>query len=195
MQDSVARPSQLGPVQSRWRREEDAETNVLERLERARLLAPAGGVEDVLNTVINNLLVTNDITLVRPVKTRVLLTSPLESFTLGRTIVMSRGLIDVLPNEASLAMMLAHELSHVLLGHEIIDTRFAYSDRLMISDAEMLQELGLNSRGATDAARRRNSERMLRLSRCSTGHPTPTSYPTPGCSCVSWPSAPRICRT
>ena len=47
----------------------------------------------------------------RPLRSRILLTSPLESFTVGHTIVLSRGLIDVLPDEASLATMLAHELS------------------------------------------------------------------------------------
>jgi len=40
---------------------------------------------------------------------------PLESFTVGHTVVLSRGLIDVLPDEGSLATMLAHELSHVVL--------------------------------------------------------------------------------
>ncbi len=31
--------------------------------------------------------------------------------------MISRGLLDVLPDEASLAMVLAHELSHIVLGH------------------------------------------------------------------------------
>jgi hypothetical protein len=35
---------------------------------------------------------------------------------------MSRGLIDVLPDEASSRLMLVHELSHVALG--LIDTSF-----------------------------------------------------------------------
>ncbi|MXW36679.1 MAG: M48 family metalloprotease [Acidobacteria bacterium] len=147
IQGNAGQPNQLPPVQSQRRWEEEAEANVLERLERARLLAPAGDVEAVLNTVLNNLIVTNDIVLSHPVQARVLLTSPLESFTLGRTIVLSRGLIDVLPNEASLAMMLAHELAHVVLGHKTIDTRFAYADRLMLSDPEFLGQLGFG-RGA-----------------------------------------------
>jgi len=42
-------------------------------------------------------------------------TTTLESYTVGHTIVLSRGLIDVLPDEASLATMLAHELGHVVL--------------------------------------------------------------------------------
>ena len=37
----------------------------------------------------------------------------------GRTIVLSRGLLDVLPDEATLAAVLAHELAHVVLGHAV----------------------------------------------------------------------------
>jgi hypothetical protein len=73
----------------------------------------------------------------------VILTSPLESFTVGHTLVLSRGLIDVLPDEASLAMALSHELSHVLLGHRLIDTKFAFADRMMIGDAELLRTLAM----------------------------------------------------
>ncbi len=111
--------TQLTPVASQRRWEQEAEMNVVERLERAGLLAPAGDVERVLDTVLNNLQATNDLALERPVRARVLLTSPLESFTVGHTLVLSRGFIDVLPDEASLAMALAHELSHVVLGHRL----------------------------------------------------------------------------
>jgi hypothetical protein len=38
---------------------------------------------------------------------------------MGRTIVISRGLLDVLPDEATLAAVLAHELAHVVLGHAV----------------------------------------------------------------------------
>src|SRR5207244_6109737 len=60
----------------------------------------------------NNLEVTNNLDIQPEVRCRVLLTSTLESFTIGHTIVLSRGLIDVLPDEASLATMVAHELGH-----------------------------------------------------------------------------------
>jgi hypothetical protein len=70
-----------------------------------------------------------------PVHCRLLLTTPLESFTIGRTIVLSRGLVDVLPDEASLALVVAHELGHILAGHEL-DTRYAFTDRVLIGDRE-----------------------------------------------------------
>jgi hypothetical protein len=132
---------QIAPVLSQRSWEMQAENNVLERLTKAGLLAPPGPVNQVLETVLNNLLVTNELNFDPPLRVRVLLTTPLESFTVGRTIVLSRGLIDVLPDEASLAMVLAHELAHVSLGHLLIDTKFAFADRLMIPDAEVIGAL------------------------------------------------------
>ena len=143
--------TQLPTVASQRRWEQEAEMNVIERLEQAGLLAPAGDVERVLDTVLNNLQATNDVALERPVRARVLLTSPLESFTVGHTLVLSRGLIDVLPDEASLAMALAHELSHVVLGHRLIDTKFAFADRMMVNDAELLATIATRRDAAEEA--------------------------------------------
>ncbi len=92
--------------------------NVVERLQVAGLMAPDGEVDGILQTVVNNLMVTNDLDLAG-VRCRVLLTTPLESFVMGRTIVVSRGLLDVLPDEATLAAVLAHELAHIVLGHSV----------------------------------------------------------------------------
>jgi len=149
---SSSEAAQLSPVLSERRWEQEAEANVLERLESAGLLAPAGEADKVLETVLNNLVVTNTLSFDRPLHCRILLTSPLESFTIGRTIVLSRGLIDVLPDEASLATMLAHELSHVVLGHPLIDTKFAFADRLMIADAELLPALQFHRTAREEAA-------------------------------------------
>lgn len=91
---------------------------LVERLQVAGLMAPDGNVDRILETVLNNLLVTNDLDL-PGVRCRVLLTTPLESFVIGRTIVLSRGLLDVLPDEATLAAVLAHELAHILLDHGV----------------------------------------------------------------------------
>ena len=94
------------------------EDNVVERLQVAGLMAPDGEVDRILQTVANNLLVTNDLD-IAAVRCRVLLTTPLESFVMGRTIVLSRGLLDVLPDEATLAAVLAHELAHIVLHHSV----------------------------------------------------------------------------
>jgi hypothetical protein len=94
------------------------EDNIVERLQVAGLMAPDGPVDQILETVANNLLVSNDLD-VAGVRCRVLLTTPLESFVIGRTIVLSRGLLDVLPDEATLGAVLAHELAHILLRHSV----------------------------------------------------------------------------
>src|SRR5216684_3474660 len=128
------------PVVAERMWERQAENNAVDRLQKVGLLAPSGEVDKVLQTVVTNLLVTNNIDLQSEVHCRVLLTAPLESFTIGHTIVVSRGLLDVLPDEASLAMVLAHELSHIALGHKI-DTRLAFTDRFFFPDPDTFQRM------------------------------------------------------
>ena len=128
------------PLQSYHMWEEEAAQNVVDRLMRGGLIAPPGEVDQVLETVISNLLVSANINLDYKVKARVLLTTPLESIALNHTILLSRGLIDVLPDEASLAAVLAHELAHILLGHAM-DTRYAFEDRLLFDDPAITKHI------------------------------------------------------
>jgi hypothetical protein len=124
-------------------------------MEKASLVAPRGEVDKVLDTVVNNLIVTNQLTIVPEVRTRVVLTTPLESFTVGHTIVISRGLLDTLPDEASLAAMLAHELAHIALGQEV-DTKYAFSDRMLFKDEDTLKKFRFaRTRPEEDAANAR----------------------------------------
>jgi hypothetical protein len=147
--DAAADPSPV-VAQRMWERQ--AEDNAVERLQKIGLLAPPGEVDKVMSTVVNNLLVTNNIDLQSDFHCRVLLTSPLESFTIGHTIVVSRGLLDVLPDEASLALILAHELSHIVLGHPF-DTKLAFNDKLFFPDEQSFQRLDFKqSRGDEEAA-------------------------------------------
>jgi peptidase M48-like protein len=115
------------------------------------LLAPAGDVDKIMQTVINNLIITNKLEIEPEARCRVLLTLPLESFTIGHTIVISRGLLDVLPDESSLATILAHELSHIALGHRV-DTRLAFNDRFFFADSEAFQRLHFERNVADEEA-------------------------------------------
>jgi hypothetical protein len=144
-----------------WQRQ--SEDNVVERMERAGLLAPRGEVEKVLDTVVSNLVVTNNLDIQPEVRCRVLLTAPLESFTMAHTIVISRGLIDTLPDEASLAMVLAHELGHISLGHAI-DTRWAFSDRMIFSDHEAFTHLDFHRSPAEEEAADQKAVQLLQKS-------------------------------
>jgi hypothetical protein len=141
VQDDTKTANDLSPVQAQRSWDRQAEDNVIDRLERIGLVAPRGEVDKILETVVNNLEVTNNIDVEPEVRCRVMMTSTLESYTVGHTIVMSRGLIDVLPDEASLATMIAHELSHVVLGHRL-DSNYAFFDQLLIDDKETFRHFG-----------------------------------------------------
>jgi hypothetical protein len=141
VKDESATNQDASPLQAEREWQQQAEDNVIERLTAAGLLAPEGDVDHILQTVVNNLEVTNNIDLPRPVRTRVLLTAPLETFSVGNTIVISRGLVDVLPDEASLAAVLAHELAHIVLGHNL-GSKFAFNDRMLFNDDSTYQNLG-----------------------------------------------------
>ncbi|MGA3213526.1 MAG: M48 family metalloprotease [Terriglobales bacterium] len=131
------------PVQAQRDWERMAEQNVLDRLQSAGLLAAEGEVDQVLATVINNLIITNNLDVQPPVRARVLLTTPLESLTIGNTIVVSRGLLDVLPDESTLAAILAHELAHITLGHRF-ETKYAFGDRLIFPDDATLRRINFH---------------------------------------------------
>jgi hypothetical protein len=142
---------EAGPVEAQRMWERTAEDNALDHLQQVGLLAPRGDVDKILQTVVNNLIITNNLQIIPDVRCRVLLTSPLESFTIGHTIVISRGLLDVLPDEAGLAMTLAHELSHIALGHRI-DTRFAFNDRFFFPDQNTFQRMDFGRNSAEEEA-------------------------------------------
>src|SRR5437588_558566 len=141
VQDDTKTANDLTPIQAQLTWDRQAEDNVIDRFERIGLVSPRGEVDKVLDTVINNLEVTNNIEVDPEVRCRVLTTSTLESFTIGHTIVLSRGLIDVLPDEASLATMLAHELGHVVLGHRM-DPSYGFFDNLLVDDKETFRHFG-----------------------------------------------------
>jgi len=161
--DESSAAQDASPLQAERVWQQQAEDNVVERLTNAGLLAPEGDVDHILQTVVNNLEVTNNIDLPRPVRTRVLLTSPLETFSVGNTIVISRGLVDVLPDEASLAAVLAHELAHIVLGHNL-GSKYAFNDRMLFSDEGTYQNLGFKHIPEEEAAADKKAIEFLKNS-------------------------------
>jgi hypothetical protein len=161
--DASATAQDASPLQAERAWQQQAEDNVVERLTNAGLLAPDGDVDRILQTVVNNLEVTNNIDLPRAVRTRVLLTSPLETFSVGNTIVISRGLVDVLPDEASLAAVLSHELAHIVLGHNL-GSKYAFNDRMLFSDEGTYQNLGFRHIPEEEAAADKKAIELLKNS-------------------------------
>ena len=146
--DNAQDPS---PVQAKrmWARQ--SEENVLEKLERSGLLARQGDVDKVLDTVVSNLAITNKIEIQPEIQCRVLLTAPMESFSVGHTIVVSRGLLDVLPDEATLAAVLAHEMSHILLAHGE-SPMYGFNDRMLFNERQTFTRLTLSHSPAEEQA-------------------------------------------
>lgn len=145
VKDQSDKAQDSSPIESMRQWDQQAENNVLEKLETAGLLAPPGEVDQVLQTVVNNLMITNNLN-IPPVHARVMMTTPMETFHVGHTIIVSRGLVDVLPDEASLAMVLSHELAHIVLGHQL-GSKYAFSDRILFSDEYTYQRLGFHHAG------------------------------------------------
>jgi Zn-dependent protease with chaperone function len=156
-------PNDFSPVQSQHHWEREAEDNVLDRMERAGVLAPEGSVSRVLETVINNVEITNKLAIEPEIRCRVLLTTPLETFTVGHTIIISRGLLDVLPDEASLAMVLTHELAHIALGHRV-DTRYSFADRTIFPDEKTFKKIDVDRDNGEEEAADKKAVELLKNS-------------------------------
>jgi hypothetical protein len=163
VKDQTEAAADATPVVAERMWERQAEDNAVDRIRKIGLLAPPGDLDKVLLTVVNNLLVTNNIDLQGDIRCRVLLTAPLESFTIGHTIIISRGLLDVLPDEASLAMILAHELGHVVLAHRF-DTKMAFNDRMFFPDEASFQNLAFKHSEKEEEAADAKALEMLKNS-------------------------------
>jgi len=135
----------VGPLQATRAWVTQAENNVIDRLVEAGLVAPLtpGGYENtVLDQIVINLQVPNNLAFTDPVHTRILLTDTVETTTVGNTILISKGLIDTLPNEESIASVVAMEVAHIVMGHHI-DTRYAFNDRLMFPDEATFRKIDM----------------------------------------------------
>lgn len=132
-QDDSERSVDVSPLQAllNWRNQ--AQENVLDRLEQAGLLAEPGPFEKVLDQVVTNLEVPNNLNFSQPVEVRILLTLPIEATVLNHTILLSKGLLDTMPDEESLASVLALELGQIELGHHL-NTMFAFNDLMIFKD-------------------------------------------------------------
>jgi hypothetical protein len=135
----------VGPLQATRAWVTQAENNVIDRLVEAGLVAPLtpGGYEStVLDQIVINLAVPNNLAFTDPVHCRVLLSSTIETTTVGNTILISKGLVDTLPSEEAIASVVSMELAHIALGHHI-DTRYAFNDRLLFPDESTFKRIDM----------------------------------------------------
>jgi hypothetical protein len=147
--DQSQNSEDVGPLQAQREWISQAEENVLDRLTQAGLLAAPSDFDKVLEQVTNNIIIGNNIELAAPVHCRVMLTTPLESIAVGNTIILSKGLVDTLPSEESLAAVLSFQLAHIVLGHHI-DTKYAFNDRLLFPDESTFERIQMHHTDVDD---------------------------------------------
>src|SRR5216683_1053524 len=148
-------------AQREWRHE--AENNALEALERVGLLAPPGEVDKLLNTVVNNLEVTNNVDTQIDLRCRVLLTSNLELSPGANTLVINKGLIDVVPNEETLAALIAHAMADAMLPKPNQD-QYAFSDILRLPPTQILKRLSFEEGKVESAGNGQKAMELLKKS-------------------------------
>jgi len=156
----------VSPLQATRNWESQAEGNVIDRLEQAGLVAPLtpGGYEtQVLDQIVVNLAVPNNLEFSTPVHCRVMLTDTIETTTVGNTILISKGLLDTLPNEESIASVISLELAHIALGHHI-DTRYAFNDRLLFPDEATFKRIQMHHTDAEDEIAVKTAQKYLEAS-------------------------------
>lgn len=140
-----------------WRRE--AEDNALDALQAGGLLAPSGAVDKELNTVVNNLEVTNHLDSV-DLHCRILLTSSFDMFSIGDTIVLSRGLIDVVPDEATLAVLLSEEIADAMVPKPYLD-QFGFVNEVRFPTTEIMKRLSFEEEKRDRTQNRRRAVELI----------------------------------
>ena len=130
-------------VQSKRLWNSQAEENVTEGMERAGILTPRGPVDKMLDTIENNIEVTNNLD--THFHCRVATFSTFEMFAIGKMIVLSRGLIDVLPDEPTLASILAQGIADAMNPNPLGD-QYAFSDFARVQPIEALRRYSFKER-------------------------------------------------
>lgn len=94
-------------------------TDPLSRLEAEGLIASNGQVEKWLDGIVHDIQLSGH-RAGPEIHCRILMTTPIEMFAVGNNIVISRGLLNVIPNESILAVLLAREMAHIVVGLDLV---------------------------------------------------------------------------
>lgn len=167
-EDQSQRASDISPLQAQRQWVEQAEDNVIDRLFTAGLIDAPSDFDKILEALANNILAYNNIPIDRPIRVRTLLTEPLESLSVGNTILLSKGLLDTtaVPTAdgaqqmGNLNALLAFQVAHIVLGHHI-DTKYAFSDRLMFPTESAFERLPMHHTDADNAEAAKKAVELL----------------------------------
>jgi hypothetical protein len=166
--DESQQAADLSPLGAERQWIQQAEDNVVDRLYSAGLIDAPSDFDKTLAQLANNILAYNNIPIDRPIRVRTLLTEPLESLAVGNTILLSKGLIDTTAvvtadgaqQMGNLNALLAYQVAHIVLGHHI-DTKYAFSDRLLFPNQSAFQKLPLHHTDADDAEASKKTMELL----------------------------------
>jgi hypothetical protein len=166
--DESSQNGNLGPLAAQRQWIQQAEDNVIDRLFSAGLIDAPSDFDKVLALLANNILAYNQIPIDRPIRVRTLLTEPLESVAVGNTILISKGLVDTTAvvtadgaqQMGNLNALLAFQVAHIVLGHHI-DTKFAFSDRLLFPPESAFARLPLQHTDADDTEASKKALELL----------------------------------
>jgi hypothetical protein len=147
---------------------QQAEDNVVERLYQAGLLDAPSEFDKTLEALATNILAYNNITLSKPIRVRTMLTEPLESLSVGNTIILSKSLIDttaILSQDGAQQMgnlnaLLAFQLAHVILGHRL-DTKYAFNDRLLFPAESVFNRIPMHHTAEDNEAAAKKAIELL----------------------------------
>jgi hypothetical protein len=166
--DESQQASDISPLQAQRQWVEQAEDNVIDRLYTAGLIDAPSDFDKILEALANNILAYNNVPIDRPIRVRTLLTEPLESLSVGNTILLSKGLLDTtaVPTAdgaqqmGNLNALLAFQVAHIVLGHHI-DTKYAFSDRLMFPTESAFEKLPMHHTDAENAEAAKKAIELL----------------------------------
>ncbi len=166
--DESQQNGDLSPLAAQRQWIQQAEDNVIDRLYSAGLIDAPSDFDKVLAQLANNILAYNQIPIDRPIRVRTLLTEPLESVAVGNTILISKGLVDTsavvtadgAQQMGNLNALLAFQVAQIVLGHHI-DTKYAFSDRLLFPPQSAFEKLPLHHTDADDAESAKKTMELL----------------------------------
>jgi len=141
-----------GPTIAARQAEKDAEDNVFARFEQSHwVIKQPGEVEAMLDQILTNLRLSNHI-VGGPTHCRILATAPLEVALVNKCVLIGREVVNTVPGESALAMVIAHAVVHSMLGHRKIDPALAFPDLLRVPDPVLAATLRFDHSEAEERA-------------------------------------------
>ena len=176
--DASQNAPDVSPLQAQREWVQQAEDNVIDRLYQAGLIDAPSEFDQTLELLANNILAYNKIATDRPIKVRTLLTEPLETLSVGNTILISKSLLDTtaVPSadgkqaeqQGDLNTLLSFQIAHILLGHHI-DTKFAFNDHLMFPQESAFEHIPMHHTDEENVAAAKKAIELMSVADLSDG--------------------------